>query len=404
MPPINAMTPKLPDPKATFHIPNAKAGEPYVGKIEGKDGLGRDIRIVSVQMPENLGLTFDEKNSELKGTPTTDGEHRLAVLWSPLDGSRGFRGECLLIVNPDPRKLWEQSIEPPVEGPYSKTNTDAELIDTPDFKIAAASRRGRSHARAGTFRDDDFHISHDGGSGWSVLIVADGAGSAKYSREGSRLAVATAGDFLREALASDIGSRMNDVVARWKDDPASAEKATGTEFHYLFHKTGIAAVQAIEAKATAAGNPVKDYSTTLLAALVRRHGADTFIATFWMGDGAIAAYGPTGTLKLMGTPDSGEFAGQTRFLDRAALADNGFGKRVRIGYFANLLGILLMTDGVSDPRFETDNGLADAARWDKLWEELTPCLAEKKPDESLVEWLNFFTPGHHDDRTIAVLW
>jgi len=106
----------------------------------------------------------------------------------------------------------------------------------------------------------------------------------------------------------------------------------------------------------------------------------------------------------MGTPDSGEFAGQTRFLDRAALADQGYGKRIKVGRFRDISAVLLMTDGVSDPRFETDKGLADAGKWDALWDEISPHLSAADAAASLSDWLHFFTPGHHDDRTIAVLW
>ena len=123
-----------------------------------------------------------------------------------------------------------------------------------------------------------------------------------------------------------------------------------------------------------------------------------------MGDGAIAAYGPRGKVRLMGTPDGGEFAGQTRFLDRAALNDQGFAKRIGIGRFADLTAIFLMTDGVSDPRFETDRGLTEAHNWDALWDELQPILSGANPAPDLCEWLHFFTAGHHDDRTLAVLW
>ena len=123
-----------------------------------------------------------------------------------------------------------------------------------------------------------------------------------------------------------------------------------------------------------------------------------------MGDGAIAAYGPRGKVRLMGVPDGGEFAGQTRFLDRAALTDQGFAKRIGIGYYPDLTAVILMTDGVSDPRFETDNGLSDPVRWDALWDDLTPLLTEPEPEQALVGWLDFFSQGNHDDRTIALLW
>ncbi|HBU7061660.1 TPA: protein phosphatase 2C domain-containing protein, partial [Klebsiella oxytoca] len=67
--------------------------------------------------------------------------------------------------------------------------------------------------------------------------------------------------------------------------------------------------------------------------------------------------------------------------------------------------LVLMTDGVSDPWFETDNGLQNPMKWDTLMTELNPLLSV--PDlasSQLVEWLNFFSPGNHDDRTIVVLW
>lgn len=64
-----------------------------------------------------------------------------------------------------------------------------------------------------------------------------------------------------------------------------------------------------------------------------------------------------------------------------------------------------MTDGVSDPLFETDNGLRSDEKWTRLVNELTPALAEaSNAPERLGEWLNFFSTGNHDDRTIAVLW
>lgn len=94
---------------------------------------------------------------------------------------------------------------------------------------------------------------------------------------------------------------------------------------------------------------VKSYSTTLLATVSFRTGTELFAAAFWMGDGAIAAYGPVGRVRILGTPDSGEYAGQTRFLDVDAVGDPEFSKRVSIGKWTGISHLVLMTDGVSDP-------------------------------------------------------
>lgn len=62
-------------------------------------------------------------------------------------------------------------------------------------------------------------------------------------------------------------------------------------------------------------------------------------------------------------PDGGEYAGQTRFLDRSIAQD--FTNRLKIGCFTDVDAILLMTDGISDPIL-VDSGLLNLAKWQKL--------------------------------------
>ena len=393
---------KIPDQQIDFHLPNCKVGIGYSAKIEGVGVAGASVLIADIKFPDGLGLSFDPETQMVTGEPKLDGEFDLPLQWRFSDSTAKAVGKCRLTSNPDPKSLWKV-LEPEAGLPYPKTHLDQKLLIGNGFKIAAASRRGRSHEHGGTFRDDDFFISDDPSSGWSVIIVADGAGSAKSSREGSRIAVSTAGPHIVSSLASDFGSKISALLGNWDTDSTS-QQAIGNEFHYLFHKTASLAVQAIEREAESSGVAVKEFSTTLLAAAIKRDGNNTFLATFWMGDGAIAAYGPRGTVKLMGTPDGGEFAGQTRFLDKAALSDQAYGKRVKIGRLQNVSSVILMTDGVSDPYFETDNGLADPTKWDAVWDEITPLLADSAPEQRLVDWLHFFKQGHHDDRTIALLW
>ena len=392
---------KIVEVAASFQTNNAKAGQAYTGKIERVGALG-PTQLRQVRLPAALDLRVDEADGTLQGTPAVAGDHEITFQWSG-DGVSWSSGKCILFVNPDPRSLWR--INEPAPGlPYRKAHLASQLIAAPAFRIAAASRRGRSHEHAGSFRDDDFFIHHGAQSGWSVIIVADGAGSASSSRWGSKLAVEAAGAHLVASLAGAPGAALAPLVSTWDADPAAAAKAVGEQFFHLFRQTATLALEAIETEALAQGAPVRDYATTLLAAAVRRQGETTFLATFWIGDGAVAAYGPRAKVRLMGTPDSGEFAGQTRFLDRAAMDDSSFAKRIGIGCYADLDSVILMTDGISDPRFETDNGLADAKRWDALWDEIAPCLGADDADQQLLAWLGFFTPGHHDDRTIAVLW
>ncbi len=390
-----------------FQLPNGKVGQAYTGqmvclntnRLAQLAQLAPTLRVV--QLPDMLGLQFDAQTQCFSGTPLVAGEYELHLYWS-LDGEYWQPGKCVFIITPDPRSLWKV-LEPPADAPFPVPHWAAQTLATPQHQIIAASRRGRSHEHAGSFRDDDFFIAHEASSGWHVMVVADGAGSACYSRLGAKLAANSVGSYLMTQLGAGLGSQLNAALNDWNSDPTAAAQHIGSQFHYLFHQSASLAVQTVEAHATQMAAAPKDFATTLLAAAVQWQAETAFIATFWIGDGAIAACGPRGKVRLMGKPDSGEYAGQTRFLDRASLTDASFSRRIGLGRYTDLYGILLMTDGVSDPRFETANDLADAHQWDALWDDITPCLSAQNAAQSLLEWLHFFTPGHHDDRTLVVL-
>ena len=52
-----------------------------------------------------------------------------------------------------------------------------------------------------------------------------------------------------------------------------------------------------------------------LRSCCKKYDFGWFIASFWVGDGAMCLFDAENkTAKLLGTPDEGEFSGQTRFL------------------------------------------------------------------------------------------
>ncbi|UVO07689.1 protein phosphatase 2C domain-containing protein [Pectobacterium polonicum] len=387
-------------PQAKVNIANARVGAPFNSPIEISLDNGMKPDVQEVVFSEAIGLQFDREAAALVGMPTRSGDWEIAVHWSCGTATVGVT-KVLLIVNPDPRSLWK-IIDPPADDRYFKANMAQQAIRLPGVNIAAASRRGRSHEHVGTFRDDDYFIAHDNDSGWSVLLVADGAGSAKNSRQGSRLVTAVVGDYLARQLAGESASGLKRAIADWTPED---QREVGTFFVSQFHKAAQLAVHKIHGEALETSESIKSYSTTLLATVALRTDDGLFAASFWLGDGAIAAYGPAGKVRLLGMPDSGEYAGQTRFLDQDAVQDPQFSKRVIIGKWSEISHLILMTDGVSDPYFETDNGLQNAAKWDALIADIAPYLNDsEQAAEQLTEWLNFFSPGNHDDRTIVVAW
>lgn len=387
-------------PAAKITLANARVDEFFETRVDVALENGADARVLDVRFPTESSLHFDPETQTLSGTPTESGDTEITVVWS-CDAHPVCESRQLFIVNPNPRSLWKV-VEPPSDAPYFKENLDHKNIIAAGVNIAAASRRGRSHEHAGTFRDDDFYINLSLESGWSVLLVADGAGSAKNSREGSRIATRTAGEYLFDQLKDEKGIALKERILRW--DAEDQQQVWDTINRY-FRQAAALSVNNISREAILADEKVKTYATTLLATLTFREGDELFAASFWLGDGAIAAYGPAGKVRLLGAPDSGEYAGQTRFLDAEAVQDAGFSKRISIGKWSDVTHLILMTDGVSDPLFETDNGLQNAAKWDNLLADLAPSLADPAMASlHLVEWLNFFSPGNHDDRTLIVSW
>ena len=67
-----------------------------------------------------------------------------------------------------------------------------------------------------------------------------------------------------------------------------------------------------------------------------------------------------------------------------------------------------MMDGITDPKFPTDTTFASADTWSRFWEtDLSQSvhLLRENPaiQRELLDWLDFWSPGNHDDRTIAIM-
>lgn len=134
------------------------------------------------------------------------------------------------VINQDPRKLWKNlpvDWENMPEPRYQNEDVQCEYVKVealddgaPQKDIVAASKRGRSHAQEAKPRDDHFKMAHLE-NGWYIMAVADGAGSAKYSREGSRIACETVIKHCEEELAKC--QSFEDNINLWHLDQGSVE-------------------------------------------------------------------------------------------------------------------------------------------------------------------------------------
>ena len=216
-------------------LPNAKEYQPYDYEvkaphdnmvIQSVTGLEKDIHglTISDSMPESnyeLTIKYVYKGLELP------------------DDRPVLERKISLIINQDPRNLWKNmdvDWDNMPEPKYIKEHTQVDYVKvpaledgTPQKDIVAASKRGRSHAQEGKPRDDHFKLYHDDKTNWYVIAVADGAGSAKFSREGSRIACDTVIDYCKSQLENceDFEEHINTYNEYKNDSESDARKLVG---------------------------------------------------------------------------------------------------------------------------------------------------------------------------------
>ena len=432
-----------------LNMPNAKENQIYNQTVEMPKVSSAQLPEVEILLDDVVGLEQDIHGLQLMVAPD---KHSFAITGTPTlehfrkDGATAlstfeltlkyhFSGmempaerpvlerKVQFVINQDPRKLWRDipvDWENMTEPKYKKDDIQIDYVKvealsdgTPQQDIVAASKRGRSHAQEGKPRDDHFKMSHMD-NGWYIMAVADGAGSAKYSREGSRIACEEVTNYCMAQLANskDFESAVKQYNEHKTESESDARKAVGDYIYKIVGTAAFKAHKSINAEAAIKKLPAKQYATTLLLAICKKFEFGWFIATFWVGDGAICLYNKQAhTAEVLGVPDEGEYAGQTRFLTMPEIFKDATSlyQRLRFRIVDDFTALFLMSDGVSDPKFETDANLNNPDKWDALWTDLKENGVELTDDNEetknqLLAWLDFWSPGNHDDRTIAILY
>lgn len=404
----------VPPPKPLeMRLPNAKQGQPYSAQIENlKDLVLRDDGGSGMSLsPDGL----------LSGTIDQSGQFKMRI--SGLSQGRSVTYNAILNVVGDPVLMWKKSIPSDPKGAFAKPDHD---FDTSlgDAFIVAASMRGRSHARVGGYRDDDFAIHAQGPGGWHLMVACDGAGSAKFSRQGSRVAATVVMDKLPGLIKEHLDPDLDRVIEAYLADmQGNGPKIRGGILYNIFGNAAHAAVQEIKTLAQKSEAEYRDFYTTLLVAITRKVGENWFTASFTIGDGGIALIDTSSSeARLLCIPDGGEFAGQTRFLTPNELQDSAeIMKRIFIDVRPRFDYLALVTDGISDPLFGTEKNLENLDKWrqnfgakldvipypeiDDTDHDGVPVHFNKdnpQLEEEFLTWLEFFSKGDHDDRTIIL--
>ena len=393
-----------------FRAPNITTGKEFEEEIQPLESFGEGVlELCSVENDQNISITVSNSTLIIRGLLTESGTFSIKFTCFLLQASgakQTIKGELKLSAIPDPRSLWK-NLPSDSMARFHKPDQDSDVCSTKKATLIAASVRGRSHAHKGIHRDDDIKLHCSDSFEWHILCVADGAGSCQYSRRGAELAVMRATNTLRETLNSNYGIELEKQYAAYTLDQNDEIKRKLLEaYQHTIVKAVFEAAKAIEEEAKIElKDHFKDFSTTLLLAAYKPLEDGHLVLSFWIGDGGAAIYSKEDKVILLGEPDSGEYAGQTRFLDQKLFNDGSVYQRISLKKVTDMTALILATDGITDAKFETESQLEDIQYWDQLWAELEPIVCNpdlKQAETKLIQWMDFWSAGNHDDRSIAV--
>ena len=140
----------------------------------------------------------------------------------------------------------------------------------------------------------------------------------------------------------------------------------------LFREATDHAMEKIRQKVENTQSSFRDFATTLQIVIVKHVQDKRFISSFWVGDGAVAVYNQE-KIRLLGQTDGGDYVGQTVFLSPNL---EPFHQYVSITIASAQDWLFLMSDGISDPYFETDSELSSLDSWTQFYNEYL-CTRQK---------------------------
>ncbi len=399
-------------------ILNATAGKPYETKFDLDKFQWKDLSDFQFEGLEEVGLNYDEKTKQLTGTPTQSGNFtilfKFKLTGEPED--TGFHEKLIsLIINPDPKSLWK-NFESDRNDPYWKEDNVTQFAPLGNKHILVSCKRGRAHANVGSFREDDFAFK-DLDNNWSLVVVADGAGSAKISRKGSAIACSAVVEYFTEDLSDESITSFDELLQQHKN--SSGDDTQKKLNHYVYDKLGKAAFyvhKKLEEFAAQSVVPLKDLNTTLIFTLFKKFDIGYAFLSFGVGDCPIALLNKSvSDVTLMNWLDVGEFGGGTRFITMPEIFQNEkFSTRFGFKVIDDFSYLMMMSDGIYDSKFVVEANLQDIKKWkefladldgkneDKIKVELNP--ANKEIVNQFSAWMDFWSQGNHDDRTLAIIF
>ncbi|RUR71071.1 protein phosphatase 2C domain-containing protein [Variovorax guangxiensis] len=180
-----------------------------------------------------------------------------------------------------------------------------------NWRVVSAIAIGTSHRTNGSDCQDDCWamVEQLGAERVLAVFVADGAGSARYGRDGATTAVQSAARFMTEAFASEAPRLTIEQAPTLARDCIQAVRSAIFELASAKDDAGAAGgIDPIDIAGKKELEP-RDFACTFLGAISTSQAT----LVFQIGDGAIVLDTGNG-LELFAAPMTGEYANMTHFV------------------------------------------------------------------------------------------
>jgi hypothetical protein len=154
----------------------------------------------------------------------------------------------------------------------------------------------------------------------------------------------------------------------------------------------------------------------LIYTLFKKYDAGYALLSFGVGDCPMAVLSKdVSEVVLLNWIDVGEFGGGTRFITMPEIFQSDkFSTRLGFKFVEDFSYLVLMSDGIYDPKFVVEANLPNVKKWHEFLEDLDGknedrIKVELKTEnkhiaEQFSKWMDFWSPGNHDDRTLAIVF
>jgi serine/threonine protein phosphatase PrpC len=417
----------------SFSVPNGHENLSYIHVLDNNSLDG--IQTIELQGLEDFGLLFEKTTLTISGTPNKSGDFKVKILFKVMgesEVSKPHEKTISLIINADPKSLWSD-IPSNKDALFWKEDNHSDSAQIGEHRIIVSSKRGRSHQNVGSFRDDDFAFKHFAKTGWTVVAVSDGAGGSELSRRGSKIACEEIINYFENVLSlkelASFEERLNEFV-KTKDESMIANlqnQAKKSLYKAALHvhtkleeesKT-ISSIGFVSNNRKKVKHDIEYFHSTLIFTAYKKTKMGYIFLSFGVGDCPIGVVSLNQkSVKLLNTLDVGEFGGGTRFITQRNIfgpkASIPIESRFTFDVISDFSHLFLMTDGIYDPKFVVEANLEKFDNWKLFIEDLegnnednaqVDFNAElKQTEEQLSSWMDFWSKGNHDDRTLAIIY